>query len=161
MKCYRAVLNKPMCVSVHLGKSWSKERPCLEVKPFKSTWGKFVVLRRNEERHLFNTKPNVMLTYTSNGKSALSQEGNLYRYQTHTHTRHRQPYIIYISTHNDMHLPDIYTHTDRAGFTGYSSCCFPDQTMAALLQAWQARLCQGRERETKKEREKEREQTER
>lgn len=66
MKCYSVVLNKSMCVSMHLRKSWSKERPCLEVKSFKSTWGKFTVIRSNEERHLFNIKPNVMLTYTSN-----------------------------------------------------------------------------------------------
>lgn len=54
IKCYSAVLNKSVCVSMHLGKSWSKERSCLEVKSFKSTWGKFVVIRGNEERDLFN-----------------------------------------------------------------------------------------------------------
>ena len=75
-----------MCVSTHLGKSWSEERSCLEVKPFKSTWGKFVVIRGNEERHLFNIKLNVMLAYSSNRKSAFSLERNVYRYQARTHS---------------------------------------------------------------------------
>lgn len=61
-----------------------KLRSCVEVKSFKRTWGKFVLIRSNEERHLFNIKPNVMLTYTSNRKSAYSLEGNVYCYQTHT-----------------------------------------------------------------------------
>lgn len=42
----------------------SKERSSLEVKSFKGTWGKFAIIRGNEERHLFNIKPNVMLAYT-------------------------------------------------------------------------------------------------
>lgn len=123
------------------GKKLEQRGSCLEVKSFKSTWEKIVVIRSNGERHLLNMMPNVMLTYHSNRESAFSLERNVYRYQTHTHTRCRQPYIIYITTHNDMHLPEIYAHThkhmhtDRAGLTGYSSCCFPDQTMAALLQA--------------------------
>lgn len=137
-KCYSVVLNKSMCEHAFV-KNWSKERSCVEVKSFESTWGKFVVIISNEERHLFNIKPNVMLTYTSNIKSAYPLERNVYCYQTHTHTRCRQPYITYITTHNDMHLPEIHahknTHIPRAGLTGYSSCCFPDQTMAALLQA--------------------------
>lgn len=65
MKCYSVVLNKSMCVTKHLWKSWSKERSYVEVKSFKSSCGKFVVISSNEERHLFNIKLNVMLSYTS------------------------------------------------------------------------------------------------
>lgn len=85
------------------------------------------------------------------------------------HTLRRRPFITCRTTHDDMHLPVIYifthvrwrTHTNRAGLTGYSSCCFPDQTMAALLQAWQTRLCQGRGSEIKREREGERKEADR
>lgn len=166
MKCYSVVLNKSMCVSMHLWQSWSKERSYVEVKSFKRTWGKFVVIRRNDERHLFNIKPNVMLTYTSNRESAYSLEGNVYCYQTHTRTL--QAAIHYIRNHTQWSAPSwntrthTNTHIPRAGLIGYSSCCFPDQTMAALLQAWQTRLCQGRERgRWKKKRENEGKQTER
>lgn len=37
----------------------------------------------------------------------------MYTVIRHTHTGCRQPYIIYITTHNDMHLPEIYTHAHR------------------------------------------------
>ena len=77
-------------------KTWSKQRSCLEVKSFKRSRLKFVVIRSSEERHLFNIKRNVMLAWTSNRELARSLERNEYRYQTRT--RCRQPYIIYIVT---------------------------------------------------------------
>lgn len=82
-KCYSVVLNKSMCEHAFV-KSWSKERSCVEVISFESTWGKFVVISSNKERHLFNIKPNVMLTYTSNTKSAYPLERNVIRH-THIH----------------------------------------------------------------------------
>lgn len=84
MKCYSTGSNKSCVWACNYGKSWSNERSWLEVKSFKSTWGKFVFIRRKEERHLFNVKSNFMLAYTSNRKTIYSLERNVYCYQTHT-----------------------------------------------------------------------------
>ncbi|KAJ0032992.1 hypothetical protein NQD34_000099 [Periophthalmus magnuspinnatus] len=45
-----------------------------------------------------------------------------------------------------------HTNADSAGLTGYSSRGFPHQTIVALLQARQAGVCQGKERERRAKR---------
>lgn len=62
----QCILHRFMCVN--MCEKAETMRSCLEVRSFKSSWRKFVVIRGDEEWRLFNIKPNVMLAYTLNRK---------------------------------------------------------------------------------------------
>lgn len=62
---------------------------------------------------MFNIKAAVMAAYTLNTRGLHWREMYAVIRRIHTHTHGRQPYIIYITTQNDMHLPVIYTHIPR------------------------------------------------
>lgn len=104
---------------------------------FKS-WGEVCNLKEQWRGHLFVTKPDVTAAYTSNRGA----DWRIVMYTVITHTHIVQTAIH--CTHNGTLPGYVHEHTNSgsAGLTGYSSCGFPHQTIVALLQARQARLCQ-------------------